>query len=189
MSGGEGFGTRWSRLKSADRRRIAVEPPSDVEPPAADANVAAPPRGVESTDTEAPPPADLPALDSLTKDSDFSPFLRPGVPEDLKLAALRKLWASDPVWAAPERLDLHNLDYTWPSIPEIVRTAYRVGQGFCEPAAAPPESATHQIGAAAPAKLPAEPSPTSDKNNTQKDHRLVDQKPSVGCNEDDESSS
>ncbi len=41
----------------------------------------------------------LPDIETLTYDSDFSVFLREGVPERLKQAALRKLWLSDAVFA------------------------------------------------------------------------------------------
>ncbi len=170
--------------------------------PAADATRTAPTAlpEVGSTDSgaDAPPAIDLPPLDSLTKDSDFAPFLQHGVPEDLKLAALRKLWASDPVWAAPERLDLHNLDYTWPSVPDIVRTAYRVGRGFIETAepiaaAAPLDDAKGDAGgeAASAVESPAaeRASPISDRDGTQNGDRLVDRQPPVGCNEVDEGSS
>lgn len=34
-------------------------------------------------------------IDSLTKDSDFTVFMRPGVPEDVQRKALRKLWTTD----------------------------------------------------------------------------------------------
>ena len=41
-------------------------------------------------------PSTLPPLESLGPDSDYTVFLRKGVPEVLRLAALRKAWASDP---------------------------------------------------------------------------------------------
>src|SRR5207244_12807904 len=48
---------------------------------------------------EAEPPFDLeslPKLEELTKDTDMTVFLRKGVPEHLRNAALRKSWALDP---------------------------------------------------------------------------------------------
>jgi hypothetical protein len=121
MSRGEAFLARWSRRKSADRRNAGGRAtPAGETPAMANAAPAADQAALRK----------LPPLDSLTKDSDFSPFLRPGVPEPMKLAALRRLWATDPVWAEPERLDLHNLDYTQPTLAALVRTVYRVGEGF-----------------------------------------------------------
>lgn len=35
---------------------------------------------------------------SLTKDSDFTIFMRPGVPEEVRIMALRKLWTTDPIY-------------------------------------------------------------------------------------------
>jgi hypothetical protein len=78
----------------------------------------------------------LPPLDSLTKDSDFSPFMRPEVPEDLRRQALRKLWVLDPGLAAPDLLDMHMVDYNAvPTFPEGLRdTLFRVGRGMIDTA-------------------------------------------------------
>jgi len=97
----------------------------------------------------ADPVADLPPVATLTKDSDYAPFLKAGVPPALKNAALRQLWRSDPVLAAPELLDLHNLDYTLPKTPEVVRTAYAIGKGYLD-AAEPPDAATADRATAEP---------------------------------------
>jgi hypothetical protein len=145
----EGFVGRWARLKTAERRRaqrpLVADPAADPAPPVA----AAP--GPERPD----PVAELPPIESLTKDSDFTAFLKEGVPEGLKNAALRRLWRSDPVLAAPEVLDLHNLDYTFPKTPEIVRTAYQIGKGYLEAAPRDDVAATaKQPDAAEPGKEP-----------------------------------
>jgi hypothetical protein len=47
-------------------------------------------------DDDAIDPATLPPLESLGPDSDYTVFLKKGVPEALRLAALRKAWMSDP---------------------------------------------------------------------------------------------
>lgn len=96
---------RWSRLKHESRRRggaaAPVEAhPTDAEPPAA----AAP-------EAETPPP-DLPAVDALDGDSDYTPFLAPGVPDDLARLALRKLWRTDPVFANLDGLNDYDEDFT-----------------------------------------------------------------------------
>jgi hypothetical protein len=41
-------------------------------------------------------PATLPPIESLGPDSDYAVFLKKGVPEALRIAALRKAWMSDP---------------------------------------------------------------------------------------------
>src|SRR3546814_9494628 len=42
------------------------------------------------------PNADLPPIESLDKDSDYTAFLRAGVAPELRKQALGKLWRSDP---------------------------------------------------------------------------------------------
>jgi len=98
---GEGFLSRWSRLKrdSADPAR-PPEPPG----PVADAEEqAAPPRVL--TD------ADMPDLDSLTEESDFSGFLSPEVSEELRQLALRKLFHG-PAFNLRDGLDDYDDDFT-----------------------------------------------------------------------------
>ena len=55
---------------------------------------------------------DLPPIDGLDKDSDYTPFLGDGVPEKLARAAMRKLWRSDPIFAFRDGLDDYDGDYT-----------------------------------------------------------------------------
>jgi hypothetical protein len=84
----KGFLARWSQ-----RKRQAKQPERDT--PVADAEV--PPEAVVATD--APEEFDLsslPRLEDLTPTTDITAFLRKGVPEHLRNAALRKSWALDP---------------------------------------------------------------------------------------------
>ncbi len=81
----EGFAQRWSRRKQAARANpaIASEAPSADSPPL--------------PAVEAPPPrvltdADMPPIESLGEDSDFSGFLSAGVSEALRRQALRRLF-------------------------------------------------------------------------------------------------
>ncbi|MEH2628150.1 hypothetical protein V1292_006205 [Bradyrhizobium sp. AZCC 1719] len=88
----KGFLARWSQRKQEAKQ---TEPKRDT--PAA-----------ESGDSSAPPSAQpeevvpefdlstLPNLEELTETSDITAFLRKGVPEHLRNAALRKSWALDP---------------------------------------------------------------------------------------------
>ncbi len=55
---------------------------------------------------------DLPPVDGLDKDSDYTPFLGDGVPEKLARAAMRKLWRSDPIFAFRDGLDDYDEDFT-----------------------------------------------------------------------------
>ncbi|HET9047212.1 MAG TPA: DUF3306 domain-containing protein [Casimicrobiaceae bacterium] len=65
----------------------------------------------------------LPPIDSLTRDSDFTPFMQPGVPSELRSAALRKLF-EDPRFNVMDGLDVYIDDYSKPDpiAPDIVKT-------------------------------------------------------------------
>lgn len=114
----DGFLSRWSRLKNEAKVEAAPEPaPPPVEPAEGEAE---------------PPVPELPPVESLTKESDFSAFLQAGVPEELRRAALSKLWASDPLFTQPEVFDLHMEDYNAQPLGEVVRTAWKVGKGIVD---------------------------------------------------------
>jgi hypothetical protein len=170
MSKEPGFIARWSQRKLAERRGLDPESAPDNAPPIAAPVAPSVPAGDSSI------PQELPPIDSLTKDSDFTPFLRAGVPAELRLAALRKLWTSDPVWALPERLDIHNLDYTFPSVPQLVQTAYRVGRGFLDAAEKTAETAAPPTPTAGGSTIGSAAAREGD--DTHIDHPQV-----VGCND------
>src|SRR5690606_25106276 len=76
-------------------------------------------------------PPDLPPIESLDKDSDFTAFLREGVPEETKRLALRTLWRSDPVLANLDGLLEYGEDFSAPwKTTGAVATVYRVGKGM-----------------------------------------------------------
>src|ERR1700716_1703533 len=82
------FLARWSQ-----RKHEAKQPEHDA--PVADADVPSKPVAVD----DAAPEFDLstlPKLEDLTETTDITGFLRKGVPEHLRNAALRKSWALDP---------------------------------------------------------------------------------------------
>jgi hypothetical protein len=87
------FLTRWSR-----RKREAAK----SEPPPAEPAAPAKAEGLAAETPAAPPEtepvdlASLPSLESITGSTDITPFLRHGVPEELRRSALRKMWTSDP---------------------------------------------------------------------------------------------
>ena len=95
MSGPErdddkGFLARWSQ-----RKQEAKQAETKPEPPAA----ATPDAAVQDQQGEAAEELDLsslPKLEDITGSTDISAFLRKGVPESLRNAALRKSWALDP---------------------------------------------------------------------------------------------
>ena len=154
----EGFLARWSRRK----RHGGAAPIASAAPAATGAGEEAPvlaplapaggdlpvsaaksdlPRGDESADG---PPPDLPTIESLGRDSDYTAFMRQGVPEALRRQALRKLWRSDPLLANLDGLNDYDENfaaYFEEAISKTVKTAYRVGKGFVgDDDAVPPEA-------------------------------------------------
>jgi Protein of unknown function (DUF3306) len=85
---GKSFLSRWSQ-----RKQEAKQPDREPPPPNADAPA------VPVAESETEPAFDLsslPKLEDLTETTDITAFLRKGVPENLRNAALRKSWALDP---------------------------------------------------------------------------------------------
>jgi hypothetical protein len=84
------FVARWSQ-----RKQEAKQPEPKPDAPAAAADVPSGPVA-EADAGEAFDLSDLPKLEDLTGATDITGFLRKGVPEHLRNAALRKSWALDP---------------------------------------------------------------------------------------------
>jgi hypothetical protein len=85
-----GFLARWSQ-----RKQEAKQPEPKPDEPVADAGPALEP----VAESEAEPEFDLsslPKLEEMTGTTDITGFLRKGVPEQLRNAALRQSWALDP---------------------------------------------------------------------------------------------
>ena len=81
MSGDEGFLRRWSRLKSVPAQTHAEPPAERVEPPP----------GREAGAIEPPAQTPPPPIESLTPESDFTPFMQEDVDPALRRGALKKL--------------------------------------------------------------------------------------------------
>jgi hypothetical protein len=106
------FLSRWSRRKIA--ARAGQEPPPA---PAAAAPAAAvmPPT---AQDAEQPAPAPLPPVESLTPESDFTPFMKAEVDPATRRQALKTLFA-DPQFNVMDGLDVYIDDYSKPDpLPE-----------------------------------------------------------------------
>ena len=75
--------------------------------------------------------AQLPDIDSLDMTSDFTVFLRKGVPEVLRRKALRKLWGLDPVFANLDGLNNYDEDYTKLGMVKMpgLKSVYQAGRG------------------------------------------------------------
>ena len=100
----DSFLSRWSRRKVAAREG---EPLPEAPPPEP---VAAAP--AESASAVSPAKAELPSVESLEGlKSDYRAFMQPGVDEDVKRAAIKKLFA-DPQFNVMDGLDVYIDDYT-----------------------------------------------------------------------------
>lgn len=101
---GEGFLTRWSRLKrkAEPSHSAAALPPDD--------GVAADPAPVAVAETSLDL-SKLPKIEDLTAGSDYKAFLQSGVPAELQRAALRKAWSLDP--AIRDFVEVAENQYDW----------------------------------------------------------------------------
>lgn len=138
MNEPENFLERWSR-----RKRVAGETPEPTAPgqpaqpddaapdepadqhsdPGADASsetkaekkqVAAHPPAAKNAPEPVFDPASLPSIESIGAQTDISGFLKPGVPGELKLAALRRAWTVDPAIRDFVGLQDYDWDFTVP---------------------------------------------------------------------------
>ncbi len=99
-----GFFSRWSRRKEEARAaEVIVAPEPTPEPPVEPAPVAEPEKPALTLDDVA----------QLRHESDFSPFVARGVDEDVKRAAMKKLF-SDPHFNVMDGLDTYIDDYSQP---------------------------------------------------------------------------
>ena len=130
--GGEGFAARWSRRKTELREKLHDQNSNDLkeEKTSALGEVSTP----ESVDDEKNIVEELPDIDSLDEKSDYTPFLKDGVPDKLKRLALRKLWTSNPAFAFLDGLDDYDEDFSAIGIvAQEVFTNYKPGKGFADP--------------------------------------------------------
>lgn len=95
---GDDFLSRWSRRK---REVVEVEgppPPAEIasRPDGEAPSVAASDVSVDEDSLTDEDIAALPSLDSLTVETDLTQFLKAGVPQVMRNAALRRMWSIDP---------------------------------------------------------------------------------------------
>lgn len=134
MSSEEGPLSRWARRKTEARKpRGGGAAPAIEEPESRPALPAEAPAPEAPQAAEPAPPPDLPDIDSLTAESDFTAFLKEGVPQHLRRLALRKLWTSDPVLANLDGLIDYGEDYTdAANVVEGMKSAWEVGRGYAK---------------------------------------------------------
>ncbi len=123
MSDPGNFLSRWSRRKSEqqrdarrDKERAAVPPSAPDAAPGQD-DAAARPAVPRATAAELPAfdPASLPPLESIGANTDVRAFLQPGVPADLRNAALRRAWSVDPAIRDFKGLQENDWDFNDPN--------------------------------------------------------------------------
>ena len=115
----DNFLSRWSRRKVAVKQGAPVPPLPAEEPVRTEvskgqqgATIPQPEREeAVAVRGDAPPPPTLDDVAQLTKESDFSRFVAPGVDPGVKNAAMKKLFASDPHFNVMDGLDTYIDDY------------------------------------------------------------------------------
>lgn len=164
---------RWSARKHAalahardDAKASTTALPTNLGPAGdtTDAEISAPPLPpavpvADANESTVAARTLLPPIDSLTRDSDFTPFMQPGVAPELRSAALHKLFA-DPHFNMMDGLDVYIDDYSKPDpiAPDIVKTLNHARFIF-----APPKTRVNDQGEvedlppaeSPPAKVPA----------------------------------
>ena len=128
---------RWSRRK----RQIAQpgEEVADADDSSPSGELRGPATSPSGEDAPQPQPgdADMPPLESLGPESDYSGFMSPGVSEELRRLALRKLFHS-PLFNVTDGLDDYDDDFTSFAVLHEAFHAKRAQRSA--PESAPPES-------------------------------------------------
>ena len=148
---GEGFVARWSRRKIEEKEpsketKIEVSKLEEGAPLETQSSQDVGEEGETNVD-------DLPDIETLNESSDYTPFLKDGVPEKLKRLALRKLWKSNPVFGIIDGLDDYDEDYSAIGIvAQEIFTNYKPGKGMVDP-----DEAEEEIDEAVKAEGEVEP--------------------------------
>lgn len=126
--GGDGDGAKTSDGPVTEQL-VSSDPDGDPDgDPSGDPSVNP---SAEASGVSDQPPPDLPNVETLDADSDYTAFLGDNVPADVTKLALRKLWRSDPVLANVDGLNDYDEDFSMVgTVSEVVKTAYRIGKGY-----------------------------------------------------------
>jgi len=152
--------SRWSRRK-LEAARAQSAPAREVAPapvaPGQQAPQPAPPSAPEAS-------AALPPIESLSIESEFAPFFKPGIPESTRRAALKQLFR-DPRFNIMDGLDVYIDDYSKPDpLPEgwleKMNQVARLGD-YQPPKPEEAEEAEAVASAEAAPELPAPSEPTA----------------------------
>lgn len=119
----EDFASRWSRLKRQTRTPPVEADAAEAPAPVSDAR----------PDEEILKELGLPEPETMKPGDDYSGFMAAAVPARIRNRALRRLWGSKPVLANLDGLVDYAEDFTdAATVPEVLRTAYKVGRGWLE---------------------------------------------------------
>jgi len=122
-TGKKDFLNRWSS------RKLAEAEPEKTDAPVALSDTDKE-QGEEVDEIVAPPP-DLPDVETLNAESDFTAFLGDNVPRDISKLAFKKLWRSDPVLANVDGLNDYDGDFSKVGmVTEVFKSVYQVGKGY-----------------------------------------------------------
>ncbi len=92
-----------------------------------------PTEAAQEAELPAEAPDNLPDIDSLDESSDFTVFLKEGVPDIIRRKALRKLWRVHPAMAVIDGLDDYDDDYTVSeALVKGLKTVYEAGKGYLD---------------------------------------------------------
>ncbi|MBC8022760.1 MAG: DUF3306 domain-containing protein [Burkholderiales bacterium] len=105
----DNFLSRWSKRKTAVRRGEEVAP----VPATAELGIAAQAVTPSKDGAQSPAEPPLPPVESLTPESDFTPFMKPDVDPGLRQQAMRTLMR-DPRFNVMDGLDVYIDDYSKP---------------------------------------------------------------------------
>ena len=131
--------TRWSRRKREAFRNLEEGEPTRGRDTSREEGQAA----HEPAKSGTPPPgdADMPPVESLGPESDYSGFMSPGVSEELRRLALRKLFHS-PLYNITDGLDDYDDDFTSFA---VLHEAFHARHGKASaPESAAPEGADYE---------------------------------------------
>ncbi len=189
----EGFLKRWSRKKRAEtpaaESESAERPLSQPSPAAREKETpeSLPPQSggrLEGCDSATPAskaedeaidPAMLPPIESLGPASDYTVFLKKGVPEALRVAALRRAWMSDPFirdfrGPAEYALDYTTAEFDLRPTDDVAKMLDRI---FPPRPASAAQSAGAGVDAAAPAPDGPLPAPPAAETSGRSDERAL----------------
>jgi hypothetical protein len=180
---------RWARRKAEARKKrgaaaLATTDESNEQPAEAPAHETAP--APEQMSEEPAVESELPDIESLTADSDFTAFMKEGVSPALRGLALRKLWAADPAFNVIDEMVEYGEDYTRTTmLAGSVKSAWKPERGYEADDEAPTaaKADTNPPAVTAEQQEDAEGTPAEEEASADADHTGDDD---VGIDSTDE---